>query len=57
MNYVDNLKFLNKYKIILKIEKNYRYIHLLIDWWWFKFYTISLSFGSPSKSIKMLYNL
>jgi hypothetical protein len=33
-------------KIILKIEIFYEYVFLLIDWWWFKFYVISLSFDT-----------
>jgi hypothetical protein len=53
MNYFDNLdmRLSNKYK------KNYRYILLLIYWKCFKFHSISLSFVSPSKTIKFLYNL
>jgi hypothetical protein len=47
----DNI-FLNKYEKILKI-KNYEYVLLLIDWWWFKFHVISLSFDSSSKTVKL----
>jgi hypothetical protein len=40
-----------------KIEKNrkktYRYIFLLINWWWVKFYVISLSLDSSSKTVKL----
>jgi hypothetical protein len=59
MRYFDNLdnKFLNKYKKILKIEKTYEYVLLLIDWRLFKFHEISLSFDTPLRTIKVLYNL
>jgi hypothetical protein len=59
INYFDNLdnEPLNKYKKILKIKKNYKFILLHLDLWSFKFHTISLSFDSPSKTIKFSYNL
>jgi hypothetical protein len=56
MNYFDNLdnEPLNKYKNNLKNEKNiYRCFLLPFDWWSFKFNTISLSFDSPSKIVKL----
>jgi hypothetical protein len=61
MDYFDNLDngFHNKYKKILKIEKNFIDIFFsLINWQWFKFHTISLSFDTPSKTIKfyIIYN-
>jgi hypothetical protein len=52
--YLDNLdnEFSNKYKKILKKKSNENVL-LLIDWWWFKFHIISLSFNSPSKTVKL----
>jgi hypothetical protein len=35
----------NKYEKILKIEKT---LIVLINWWWFIFHAILLSFDSPS---------
>jgi hypothetical protein len=35
----------------------YKYVILLIEWYYFKFYVISLSFDSSSKIIRILYNL
>jgi hypothetical protein len=44
-------------QINIKINKNrkkpHRYIFLLIDWWWFKFHAIWLSFVSPSKTVEL----
>jgi hypothetical protein len=38
----------------LKLEKNpYKFALLLIDWWWFKFNVISLSFDRPLKTVKL----
>jgi hypothetical protein len=56
MVYFDNFnnEFLNKYK---KNVKNGKKILLRLDWWSFKFHTISWSFDSPSKTIKFSYNL
>jgi len=57
MIYFDN-ESLNKYKQNLKNEKNnYRCVLLPLNWWPFKFYAISLSFDSPLKIIKFLYNI
>jgi hypothetical protein len=54
LNNVDN-KFLNKYKKKIKIEqKPYRYILLLIEWWWLKFHAILLLFTSLLRTIKIL---
>jgi hypothetical protein len=54
MGYFDNLESLNKYKRKLKNEKkNYRCVIILLDWWLFKFHTISLSFDSPSKTVNL----
>jgi hypothetical protein len=52
MDYFNNLdnEPLNKYKIN-------RCVFLHLDWWLFKFHAISLSFDSPSKTIKFLCNL
>jgi hypothetical protein len=54
MGYFDNLDNgpLNKYKKILKIFF-YRCVILYLDWWSFKFHAISLSFGSPLKTVKL----
>jgi hypothetical protein len=56
MGYFDKLDNIpqNKYKKILKNEKNiYMCVLLLLDWWSFIFHAISLSFDSPSKTIKL----
>jgi hypothetical protein len=56
VSYFDNLdnRSLNKYKKkILKIEKVYRCVLLTLDRWSFKFHVISLSFDSPSKTVKL----
>jgi hypothetical protein len=59
MGYFDNHEngSLNKYKKILKIKKIYKCILLPMDWGSFKFHIISLSFDSPSKTIKFLCTL
>jgi hypothetical protein len=60
MGYFDNFdnESQNKYKINVKNrKKNYRCVLLTLDWWSFKFHAISLSFDSPSKTIKFSYNL
>jgi hypothetical protein len=59
MIYLDNLNngSSNKFKKNLKNKKTYRYVLLPIDWRRFKFNIILLSFNSPSKIIKVLYNL
>jgi hypothetical protein len=53
MSYFDNLDNgpLNKYKKILK--KNYICVLLLLDWYSLKYHTISLSFDSLSKTVKL----
>jgi hypothetical protein len=53
MSYFENLDndLLNKYKKI--INKKIINIYLLINWYGFKFYVISLSFNSPLKIIKL----
>jgi hypothetical protein len=48
---------LNKYKKNLKNEKKNRCVLLPFDCWSFKFHAISLSFDSPSKTIKFSCNL
>jgi hypothetical protein len=56
MGYFDNFdnELLNKYKKILKWEKKvYRCVILSMDWGSFKFHVISLSFDSPSKTVKL----
>jgi hypothetical protein len=52
--YLDNFnnRFLNKYKKLNRKE-SYRYIFLLINWWWFEFNVILLSFDSLSKIVKL----
>jgi hypothetical protein len=60
MDYFDNFDngLLIKYKKILKMGKKiYRCVLLPLNWWSFKFYAISLSFDSPSKTIKFSCNL
>jgi hypothetical protein len=60
MSYFDNLDNgpLNKYKIILKNKKKvYRCVLLPMDSESFKFHSISLSFDSPSKTVKLDKNL
>jgi hypothetical protein len=59
MGYFDNLdnKPPNKYKKKIKWKKIDRCVLLLLDWRSFKFHAISLSFDSPSKTIKFSYNL
>jgi hypothetical protein len=52
----DN-KSLNKYEKNLKNRKNLIDTFFYLDWWWFKFHAISLLFYTPSKIIKILYNL
>jgi hypothetical protein len=51
MGYFDNLDngLLNKYKIILKIEKNIDMLFYL----WIDVHSISLSFDSTSKTVKL----
>jgi hypothetical protein len=57
MSYFDNLnnESLNKYKKYKKYKKwfFYRCVFLLLNWWSFKFHSILLSFGSPSKTVKL----
>jgi hypothetical protein len=55
MDYFDNIDNgpLNKYKKNLKNIKVYRCVLLFLDWWLFKFYVISLSFDSPSKTVNL----
>jgi hypothetical protein len=54
-DYLDNLDngFLNKIRKILKIEKKYEYVLLLIGLWWFKFHANSVLFDSPSMTVKL----
>jgi hypothetical protein len=56
MGYFDNLdnKFSNKYEKIFKLKKPYKYDFLLIDWWWFKFNVISLSFDTHQESLNFI---
>jgi hypothetical protein len=56
MSYFDKFDNgpLNKYKKkILKMKKVYICILLLLDWWSSKFYAISLSFDSSSKTVNL----
>jgi hypothetical protein len=55
MIYFDNLNNgpLINIKYLKNRKKVYIYVLLYLDWWSFKFHVISLSFDSPSKSVKL----
>jgi hypothetical protein len=55
MGYFDNLDngSLNKYKKKIKNDFFYKCVLLRLDSYLFKFHAISLSFDSPSKTVKL----